>query len=72
MKDQVSRFKLKKEARTSSYRGLEDINPDVLKVLESMGQDSNTGIHSEPKFHSKVAVGNSKKIALSYREFGKY
>ena len=72
LKEQVARFKLKKEAQSMAYRGLEDINPEVLKVLESMGQGQNAGLHYEMKHKQYPEVAAPRKIALSDSEFGKY
>lgn len=67
LKEQVGRFKLKKENRPLSYRGLEDINPEVLRMLDTMNKNK--------KFNEDggtEAVAGSRKIALSDSEFGKY
>ncbi len=71
MKEQVSRFKLRKNHYSpSSYRGMEGIDPDVLRMLEGMSKKKKPtpldGIYSEG------ADNSSKKIALSDNEFGKY
>jgi methyl-accepting chemotaxis protein len=71
LRNQVKRFKLKKAVRVSSYQGLDEINPDVLKLLESMRSNSNSGSSLQPKYHSEAA-SNTVKIALSDKEFGKY
>lgn len=73
LKEQVGRFKLKKEAhRAASYRGLEEISPEVLKILESMSHGKNTGIYAEQKHHPELTAAGLRKIALSDSEFGKY
>lgn len=70
LKDEVSRFKLKKAGRNSSFRGMENINPDVLKMLEEMNDKKRQALNSE--VYEEAAVANSKKIVLSDKEFGKY
>ena len=70
LKDEVARFKLKKAKRISSYRGMEDINPDVLRILEDMNDRKKAAPMSEA--YEEAAASNSKKIALSDKEFGKY
>ncbi|HWQ31162.1 MAG TPA: methyl-accepting chemotaxis protein [Negativicutes bacterium] len=66
LKDQVSRFKIKKSRQASSYRGYEDINPEVLKMLEQMNSKRT---HEEAEEAPPV---KSRKIILSDNEFGKY
>lgn len=67
LKDQVSRFKLKRISNSSSsFKGLEDINPEVLRMLEQMNNDKKSEAYAE------AAVTSSKRIALSDKEFGKY
>ena len=63
LKSQVSKFKLKNGGKPESYRGIDDLSPDVLKMLSSLNDNG-----KKPK-NSKVS---SKKIALSDKEFGKY
>jgi methyl-accepting chemotaxis protein len=70
LKDEVARFKLKKAKRISSYRGMEDINPDVLRMLEDMNDRKKATPMSEA--YEEAAASSSKKIALSDKEFGKY
>jgi len=68
LRSQVARFKLKRNSHSKGYRGLDDINPDVLKMLENMNnkKDENNGTTE----HS-IAI-KPRKIVLSDREFGKY
>lgn len=66
LKDQVSRFKLKKNRQASAFRGYEDINPEVLKMLEQMNSKKT---HEEAEEAPPV---KSRKIVLSDNEFGKY
>lgn len=69
LRNQVAKFKLKQQKMGGSYKGLESLNPDVLKMLESMNgkkplQNNNT--------EEAAAAKQVKKIALSDKEFGKY
>jgi methyl-accepting chemotaxis protein len=72
LKEQVSRFKLKKETRYASYRGLDEINPDVLRMLETMSQNKKLSGNAAEEAHTEAATSASNKIALSDSEFGKY
>src|SRR5665648_84374 len=74
LRKQVSQFKLKKTTG-SSYKGLEDLNPEVLRMLEDMVQKkkSSDGSMSQGYAQAEAAATSSKpKISLSDREFGKY
>ena len=62
LKGMVGRFQLKKGS-TGSYSGLEELNPDLLKMLEEM---------SEKKRSMSEVAATKKKIILTDREFGKY
>ncbi|PKM95215.1 MAG: methyl-accepting chemotaxis protein [Firmicutes bacterium HGW-Firmicutes-1] len=71
LKKQVEKFKLKKLNGNGSYKGLESLNPEVIKMLESM--NSKNYNHGNQDEYNEVAVTtNSKKISLSDKEFGKY
>ncbi len=72
LKDQVSRFKLKKEAKHLSNRGLEEINPEVLRMLESMNKNKRFDESMATEAHTEAAFADTRKIALSDSEFGKY
>ncbi len=72
LKEQVGRFKLKKEVRYSFDRGLEDINPEVLRMLENMNKNKKFDESVATEAHTEAAFTNTRKIALSDREFGKY
>lgn len=63
LKEQVSRFKLR-TARSSGYNGLEELNPEVLKMLENFS--------GRNKAYGEAAATSTKRIALSDSEFGKY
>lgn len=69
LRNQVARFKLKRSNGNGSYKGLESLNPEVLKMLESMNEKNH---HPNFNNHEEAAVTQSKKIALSDKEFGKY
>lgn len=64
LKNQISKFRLKKQGHASTYKGMEDLNPEVLKMLESMNMKN--------KAATKPTKSTTKKIALSEKEFGKY
>jgi methyl-accepting chemotaxis protein len=70
LKEQVTNFKLRRSKHSdSNYRGMENISPDVLRMLEEM----NTKKYPQrTSAYSEVASTNLKKIALSDNEFGKY
>lgn len=69
MKDLVSRFKLKKNAK--SYGRMEELSPEVMAMLENMAEKrKNPGISEEIK--ENKTKGPKLKIALSDKEFGKY
>lgn len=72
LKNQVGRFKLKKEAAYSSNRGLEDLNPEVLRMLETMNKNKRFDESIAIEAYPEAALTDSRRIALSDREFGKY
>lgn len=69
LKEMVGKFKLKQN--TKSYRQLDELSPDVLKMLEEMSEkkkiESN---HQEETYEEAAAAGPT--IVLSDKEFGKY
>lgn len=69
LQDMVSKFKLKKNTKT--YGKLEELNPEVLKMLENMSQKGKTNSGIIEGNIAREAVKNTK-IALSDKEFGKY
>ncbi|MDR3601718.1 MAG: methyl-accepting chemotaxis protein [Desulfosporosinus sp.] len=72
LREQVSRFKLRKTTG-SSYKGFEDLNPEVLRMLEDMAQMKKSGYSSMNQGYAEAAATSSKpRISLSDREFGKY
>ncbi|PKM49554.1 MAG: methyl-accepting chemotaxis protein [Firmicutes bacterium HGW-Firmicutes-7] len=68
LRGQVGRFKLKKSNGEGSYKGLESLNPEVLMMLENMHGKN----HNYSNEGNEAAATNTKKIALSDKEFGKY
>lgn len=69
LRETVSRFKLKKIAK--NHNSLDEINPEVLKMLENMSEKEKTD--SEPTEETKDEAATTKtEIALSDKEFGKY
>ncbi|OJV62764.1 MAG: methyl-accepting chemotaxis protein [Clostridiales bacterium 38-18] len=65
LKHQVARFRLRKTGSYGYNRQIENINPEVLKMLDMMKSQNDYETHArlnEPK----------KKIVLSENEFGKY
>lgn len=72
LKEQVGRFKLKRESQSTYARGLEDFNPDVLQMLETMNKNKRVSGNATEEKHTGEAIARSRKIALSDSEFGKY
>jgi methyl-accepting chemotaxis protein len=72
LKNQVGRFKLKKEATYSSKRGLEELNPEVLQMLEKMNKNNRFEESIAIEAYPVATLTDSRRIALSDREFGKY
>jgi Methyl-accepting chemotaxis protein len=71
LKEQVSGFKLRKSNNNShSYNSLNNINPEVLKMLEQMNDKNKTALGNNAL--AEAAATKAKKISLSDREFGKY
>lgn len=67
LRNQVARFRLKKNNSNGSYRGMETINPEVLKMLDRMNDSKSEG---EDDYSGNKSSGG--RIALTDREFGKY
>lgn len=66
LKHQVSRFKLKKQNFMGYSKQLDELNPEVIKMLDMM--KSQNAYENNPKLNEPSA----KKIVLSEKEFGKY
>lgn len=69
MKEMVIKFKLKQN--TKAYSRIDEISPEVLKMLEDMADKKRDNSYSKAEAHEKLSV-NKPKIALSDKEFGKY
>lgn len=67
LKEMVGKFNLKK--RSSGYNRLASIDPEVLKMIESMSEKKNGDVQGE---ETPAAVQKEKTISLSDFEFGKY
>ncbi|PYG88251.1 methyl-accepting chemotaxis protein [Ruminiclostridium sufflavum DSM 19573] len=72
LKEQVERFKLKKGARRSFYRGTEELNPEVLRMLETMSQNNKPDENMDAEADIEASAVCARRIALSDKEFGKY
>jgi methyl-accepting chemotaxis protein len=74
LREQVAKFKLKK-ANNSSYSGMDELSPEVLRMLENMNSNKkkqNKILKNESYEEAAVTTTKSKNIALSDKEFGKY
>jgi methyl-accepting chemotaxis protein len=69
LKEMVGKFKLKQNLRT--YSRLDEISPQILKMLESMAEKKKGNPSSITESRDEAAPGR-QKIALSDIEFGKY
>jgi methyl-accepting chemotaxis protein len=72
LKNQVAKFKIRKAHRASAaYGGMEDLNPEVIKMLEEMSENKKSNRnYGNDEFSDGSA--NVKRIVLSDKEFGKY
>lgn len=61
LKKQVGRFKLKRQNNHLDYQGFEEINPEVLRMLDTMHEKSN-----------KQLKPAHKSFTINDTEFGKY
>lgn len=73
LKEQVERFQLKK-MNAAAYRQAEEMNPDVLRMLENMGNNKKykQGYNVESINTVKAKASKPRNISLSDSEFGKY
>lgn len=69
LKQTVSQFKLKRNVKT--YGKLDELSPDVLKMLENMSQNMKGDYRTAEDIGSKGNTAKAK-IALNDKEFGKY
>ncbi len=67
LKNQVARFKLKQNTQMNYGQGMNDLNPEVLKMLDMMKENKSYGSGDQ-----RQEKKSSKKIVLSENEFGKY
>lgn len=65
LNEMVGRFKLKKNNR--KFNNYNELNPDVIKMLNSMSEKENGDFTDDDSDRNKAV-----KIALSDKEFGKY
>lgn len=78
LKNEVSSFRLKKTYRASSYKRIEDVNPDVLRLLDQMNDRSSSIKQAaskeipEVKTAKKPVKEEKPNNSLSDSEFGKY
>lgn len=71
LKSTVSKFKLKKNAKTIGK--LDDLRPEILKMLENMSQKDKVNQENfDETFSVKEEAPTKTKIELSDKEFGKY
>lgn len=68
MKEQVAKFKLRKNHNNSSSKSLENISPEVLKMIEQMNSKNN--VASVKETASKPVAASAKAISLN--DSGKY
>lgn len=68
LKEMVSKFNLKKSVK--SYNNLDELNPEILRVIERMAEKKNKANFTNEAYEE--AAITSSKIALSDKEFGKY
>lgn len=72
LNEMVSRFRIKKSLLRNS--SLEELNPEVLKMLEQMSEKKKSELKHEPKQAGTQKKSKKQKeaIVLSDSEFGKY
>lgn len=73
LREMVGKFTLKKS--NQSYHRLEEISPEVLKMLENMSAKKKNEQNFSEEAHVEAAASKEfkeKKIVLSDKEFGKY
>lgn len=71
LREQVSKFKLRKTTG-STYRGFDDLNPEVLQMLEDMSRKKRPNNNYNQGYSEAAPTSNKPKISLSNNEFGKY
>lgn len=65
----VGEFKLKQSTR--SHGKLDEISPEVLRMLEEMSEKKKSNANPKEEARSEAASTKSR-IVLSDKEFGKY
>jgi methyl-accepting chemotaxis protein len=70
LKEQVSRFKLKRNPRSNSYNGFNELSPEMMRMLENMKTNKNDKDFGNEKYGETAAP--KYKIKLSDQDFGKY
>jgi len=69
LKNQVSRFKLRKVNKTNaSYRELDGLSPEIIRMIENLSNRK----QNMNEYHNEAKVSRPTKIDLSDNEFGKY
>lgn len=71
LKEHVNRFKLKKTSG-SYYKELNNLNPQVLRMIEDLSQKKKMSIDDLNQGFAEAASTGMPKISLSDQEFGKY
>ncbi len=71
LKEQVGRFKLKKSGRSTS-RELDELNPEVLRMLENLSARRHAELDDEYANGYREAAAAPVKITLHDKDFGKY
>jgi methyl-accepting chemotaxis protein len=73
LREQVAKFNLRKNSNFAN-RGMEELSPEVMRMLENMSSSKKTYNHTLAKQTTKESAtsNKSKIIALSDKEFGKY
>jgi len=69
LKEMVGKFKLKQNIK--SYSQVDNLSPEVLKMLEDMAEKKRANLGHRELAQTGVATSKTE-IALSDREFGKY
>jgi methyl-accepting chemotaxis protein len=69
LREMVAQVKLKKVSSRNSK--LDELDPEVLKMLEGMMEKKRTAVSPDIETHPEAAA-SKPKIALSDKEFGKY
>jgi methyl-accepting chemotaxis protein len=74
LKKQVSRFNLKKGQMPSyfSYKGINNIDPNLLKMLEDMHDREKINNDMTDENSHEPVLSNSKEIEINGNDFGKY